>query len=254
MKAGYRIVTLFAVSSCLLRADMKLTIRTTPSAGPTHESTEYYKGHLIRRDFATGYQVVDFSTGRSFSVDSAKKEYYPFDGARLAMKQVVDPARKVFTETTCSATGEQRQFFGYTAYHYLTAKKFHDEVNGQPSGIRETHADAWIVDLPVPPHVQGIASPNANFLVTAGVAGGVMKVPEVHSTHSGPRPRGLVVRLHSEQYESEVVAFSQAPLDENLFEAPKGFREVASVALAAQPRSAGPWLRFCAWLDGLLGT
>ncbi len=113
--------------------------------------------------------------------------------------------------------------------------------------------------LPAPPHVQGIASPNADFFITAGVAGGVMKVPEVHSTHSGPLPHGLVVRLKSEQYESEVVAFSQAPLDESLFEVPKGFREVRRRVLQAPPASwsdqlALEWQRFRAWLDGLLGS
>jgi len=120
-------------------------------------TTEYYKGNLMRRDFGPGYQVVDFSTGRSFSVDLEKKEYYPFDGARMAMKRVIDPSHKIFIETTCSATGEQRQWFGYAAYRYLTTKKSHDEFNGQSSN-RETHLDTWVLDLPVPPYVQGTAS------------------------------------------------------------------------------------------------
>ncbi len=67
------------------------------------------------------------------------------------------------------------------------------------------------------------------------------------------------MRLKSEQYESEVIALSLAPLDESLFEVSKSFRAVASPAFEARPRSwsdqlAIEWLRFRAWLDGLLGS
>ena len=259
MTACYRVVILLAVSSFMLRADLTLKIRTIAVAGRTTEITEYYKGNLMRRDFGPGYQVVDFSTGRSFSVDLEKKEYYPFDGARMAMKRVIDPSHKIFIETTCSATGEQRQWFGYAAYRYLTTKKSHDEFNGQSSGNRETHLDTWVLDLPVPPYVQGIASPNANFVLGGGPSGGVMIVPDVKATHSGPLLHGLVVRLKSEQYESEVVALSLAPLDESLFEVSKSFREVTFPAFEARPRSwsdqlALEWLRFRTWLDGLFGS
>jgi hypothetical protein len=245
----------------MLHADLTLKIRTIAGEGQTTETTKYYKGNLMRRDFDSGYQVVDFSAGRSFSVDPEKKEYYPFDGAKMAMKRVIDPSHKIFVEVTCSATGEQRQWFGYSAYRYLTTTKSHDELNGQPSGDRETHLDAWVLELPVPPHVEGIASPNAYFVLglghSNGLGGGVMKVPDVKATHSGPMPHGLVVRLKSEHYESEVVALSVAPLDEGLFEVPKGFREVTSPAFQARPRSwsdqlAIEWLHFRAWLDKLL--
>jgi hypothetical protein len=92
-----------------------------------------------------------------------------------------------------------------------------------------------------------------------GAAAGVMKFLEVKATHSGPLPHGLVVRLKSEQYESEVVALSLAPLDENLFQVLKSFRAVTSPAFAARPRSWGDqlaieWLRFRVWLDSLLGS
>ncbi len=65
------------------------------------------------------------------------------------------------------------------------------------------------------------------------------------------------MRLKSEQYESEVVALSLAPLDQSLFEVSKSSRAVASPAFEARPRSwsdqlALGWLRFRAWLDSLL--
>ena len=255
MSACYRAVILLAVSSCMLRADLKLKIRTIAAEGRTTETTEYYKGNFMRRDFGPGYQVVDFSTGRSFSVDPEKKEYYPFDGAKMVPKRVIDPRHKIFIETSCSATGEQRQWFGYPAYHYLTTKRSHDELNGQSSVNRETHLDSWVLDFPVPPHVRGIDGQNMYSFVSAAT-GDVIKVPDVKATHSGPRPHGLVVRLKAEQYESEVVALSQASLDESLFEAPKSFREVTSPTFAARPLSwsdqlALEWLRFRAWFESL---
>jgi hypothetical protein len=247
-----------------LRADLTLKIRTIAGGGQTTEATEYYKGNLMRRDFGTGYQVVDFSSGRSFSVDLEKKEYYPFDGSKMAVKQVIDPSHKIFMEATCSATGEQRQWFGYAAYRYLITKKSHDEFNGRSTGNRETQLDTWVLDFPVPPHVQGIASGNANFFFgiepSYGVVDdGVMKVPAVKATHSGPLPRGLVVLLKSERYESEVVALSQAPLDESLFEVAKSFREVTAPTFEARPRSWSDeltieWLRFRAWFASLFGN
>ncbi len=258
MRICYLIVILLSMSSSVLHADLTLKIRTITGTGRTSESTEYYKGDLMRRDFASGYQVIDFSTGRSFSVDPKKEEYYPFDGARLAIKRVVDPSRKIFVETTCSATGEQRQLFGYVAYRYLTNKRSHDEFNGKSSETRETQLDTWVLDLAAPPHVRGIASPNVTFLAAVS-GGGVMNVPDVKATHVGPRPNGLIVQSKSEQYESEVVALSVAPLQESLFQVPTRFREVTSPALEVQPRSWSDqltieWLRFRAWLDSLLAS
>jgi hypothetical protein len=45
----------------------------------------------------------------------------------MAMKRVIDPSHKIFIEATCSATGEQRQWFGYAAHRYLTIKKSHED-------------------------------------------------------------------------------------------------------------------------------
>jgi hypothetical protein len=257
--ALYRLLLLLAIASSMLNADLTLKVRTTGSAGRTSEATEYYKGNLMRRDFGSGYQVVDFSTGRSFSVAPEKKEYYPFDGSKLATKQVVDTSHKIFIESICSATGEQRRWFGYTAHHYLITKKSHTEINGQPSESRETHSDAWILDSPVPPHVEGIASPNANFVLGGGPAAGIIKVPDLKVTHSGPSPHGLVAFLKTEQYESELIALSLASLEESLFEAPNGFREVKSPVYEAQPLSWGDklefaWLSLRAWIDSLFGS
>lgn len=135
----------------------------------------------------------------------------------------------------------------------MTTKKSHDEINGKSSEVRETKLDSWVLDFPVPPHVEGIASPNANFVIGFGPVGGVMKVPDVKATHVGAKPKGLVVWLKTDQYESEVVALSVAPLDQSLFDVPKGFGEIRSSAIEAPPQSwieqiAGEWLRF---LNGL---
>jgi|GEM_PF-3888227 len=62
-----------------------------------------------------------------------------------------------------------------------------------------------------------------------------MTVPDVKATYSGPQPHGLVVRLKSEQYESEVVTLSLASLDQSLFEVPKSFREVTPPRLCDSP-------------------
>ena len=241
----------------MLRADLTIQVRTmSGDAGRASETIEYYKGNLMRRDFGKGYQVIDFSTGRSFSVDSSKKEYYPFDGSKLAVKQVVDPSHKIFIEVTSSATGEQRQWLGYVARRCLTTKTSHEEFNGQPSAAHETHIDTWVIDFPVPPHVQGIGSPNANYFLAAGPTGGAMKIPDVKVTQRGPVPHGLVVWLKSDQYESEVLGLSLAPLDESLFEAPKGFSKATAPAFEVRPRSwseqiALEWLRFRVWLENV---
>ena len=256
MTVCYRVFILLAASLSLLRADLTINVRNTSDVGRASETTEYYKGNLMRRDFGDGYQVIDFSTGRSFSVDSSKREYYPFDGSKL-VKQVVDPSHNIFIEVTSSATGEQRQWFGYIARRYLTTKRSDDEFNGKSSGVRETHIDTWVLDLPLPPHVQGIASPNANYLLAGGLADGVMKIPAVQVTHHGDVPHGLVVWQKSDHYESEVIGLSLAPLEDSLFEAPKGFKEVTSPASEVRPRSwieqiALEWLHFRVWLENVL--
>ena len=257
MTACYRVLILLAISSSMLRADLTLKVRTIAGTGQASEATEYYKGNLMRRDFGTGYQVIDFSTGRGFTVDPAKREYYPFE--KQAIKRIVDPSHKIFIEATCSDTGEQREWFGYVARRYVTTKKSHDEFNGKSSGVSETQADTWVLDFPVPPHVEGIASPNGNFVISHGVAGGVMYVPDIKATHNGPRPHGLIVWLKSDQYESEIVALSVAPLDESLFDVPKGFGKVTPRAFEAPPLSwsdqiALEWRRFLVLLNGLFGS
>jgi hypothetical protein len=256
MTVCYRVLILLA-ASLSMRADLTIKVRTIGDAGSVTESTEYYKGDFMRRDFGDSYQVIDFSTGRSFSVDSSKKEFYPFVGSKLAVTRVVDPSHIISVEVTSSATGEQREWFGYVARRYVTTKRSNEEFNGKSSGVRETHTDSWVLDLPLPPHVQGIANPNASFFLAVGAAGGVMKVPDMKVTQRGPVPHGLVVWLKSDHYETEVVELSLAPLEESLFQAPKGFSEVTSPAFEARPRSwseqiALEWLRFRVWLENVL--
>jgi hypothetical protein len=65
------------------------------------------------------------------------------------------------------------------------------------------------------------------------------------------------VWLKSDQYESELVALSLAPLQESLFEAPKGFSVVTAPAFEVRSRSwseqiALEWLRFRAWVANVL--
>ncbi len=243
----------------MLRADLTLKVRTMGATGPSSETTEYYKGNLVRSDFGTSYQVIDFSTGRGFTVDPAKREYYPFDRSKQAMMQVVDPSHKIFIEATCSATGEQREWFGYAARRYVTTKRSHNEFNGKSSEVSETQADTWVLDFPAPPHVQGIASPNGIVFLSQVLAGGIMKVPDIKATHIGPRPHGLIVWLKTDQYESEIVALSVAQLDQSLFDVPKGFGEVIPRAFAAPPDSWSDqieleWRRLLVWLNGLFGS
>lgn len=204
---------------------MTIKIRTITDSGQANETTEYYKGDRMRRDFAGGYQVIDFSSGQSFSVDIAKREIYPFDGSKHAIKKVVNPAHRILVESPCSATGEERQWFGYVARRYLTIKKSREEWDGKVSRVRETRTDSWVIDLEVPPHIQGISAPSSNSFLSAGPRGEPMKVPDFKVTHSGPVPRGLVVWQRTNGYESEVVEFSLAPLEDTLFEAPEGFGE-----------------------------
>lgn len=249
MTACCRLLILSAITSSILPADLTIKVRTIAGNGQARETTEYYKENLMRRDFGPTYQLIDFSTGRSVTVDPAKKEYYPFDGSKASTARVVDPSQKFFIETTCFSTGEERAWFGYAAHRYVTTKKSHDEVNGKSSEVRETKLDSWILDFPVPPQVEGIASPNANFVIGVGLAGGIIKVPDVRATHVGAKPKGLVVWLKTDQYESEVVALSAAPLDQSLFDVPKGFGEIRSRAIEAPPQSwieqiVGVWLRF----------
>jgi len=107
MTTPFRVALFLAISSSILRADLTLKIRSTSGTHPPTEGTVSYQGDRMRRDFGPTYRVVDFSTGLSFTVDPAKREYFPFDGkATTRMKRVVDPASKLFNEMAYSDTGE----------------------------------------------------------------------------------------------------------------------------------------------------
>lgn len=73
MRACCRLLILLAITSSILPADLTIKVRTIAGNGQASETTEYYKDSLMRRDFGFTYQVIDFSTRRSVTVDPAKK-------------------------------------------------------------------------------------------------------------------------------------------------------------------------------------
>ncbi len=257
-----RVVMLLALSSSILHADLTLKVRTTSATHPTVERAVYYQGDHIRSEFGNTYQVHDFATpAHSFRVDSAKREYYPADESYARRKRVVDPARKLFNEMAYSDTGEQRQWFGYTAHRYLLSWKSRNEYNGKLLETHEGHTDFWVVDFPLPHHEQAITGGGMASFSMSGPDGTII-VPDVISTRSGPMPHGLIVQLKTKNYEAEIVSLSTAPLDASLFNPPPGFRKVPPPTYATYTirpltwtdQLTIEWLNFRAWLNSIFGS
>jgi hypothetical protein len=207
-----------------LRADLRINVKDTSASG-TATRVEYYKGSRWRNDSEHGYRIVDSLNKRAITVDPAKREYSVNSFTRT--EQITDPSQTVVIEVETRDTGERRQMFGHPARHFITIERRRTEYPDKPpSATREITTDGWYLDIPLP-------SPNHSRIGAVAVLTVFTidqhnrpTVPKIEITRRGPAPHGLPVWEKIGDNRSEVTEFSEAPLDQSLFDPPKGFRRV----------------------------
>ena len=209
-----------------LRADLRIKVKET-FARATATRVEYYKENLWRSESEQSgcYRIVGYANKHAITVDPAKREYSVNTFTRT--EETTDPYQTILIEVETRDTGEQRQMFGHPVHHYITTDRRRTEYPDKPpSETREIITDGWYLDVPLPfpnySHAGGIAV----FTALTIDQHGRHTVPKIKVTQNGPVPHGLPVWVQIGDNLSEVTEFSEAPLDQCLFEPPEGFRRV----------------------------
>jgi hypothetical protein len=238
-----------------LRADLQITLKET-FVGGTTTRVEYYKGNRWRSDSDPngGYWIVDSANKRTITVDPMKREYSVNTFTRA--EPTTDPSQTIVIEIETRDTGEQRQMFGHPVHHILQTERRRTEYPDKPSSeTREIMTDGWYMDVPVP-------FPNHSRIGAVFLTGFMIDqhrrqtVPKIKVTRNGPVPHGLPVWEKTGENLSEVTEFSQAPLDQSLFEPPEGFRRVVhpfpGARLSWSDQLLFCWQQLEDWLGSLL--
>ena len=238
-----------------LRADFRFRVKETFASG-TATRAEYYKENRWRSESEQSgdYRIVDSANKRTITVDPAKREYSVNTFTRT--EQTTDPSQTIVIEVETRDTGEQRQMFGHPVHHFITTERRRTEYPDKPpSETREIITDGWYLDVHLPfPNHSGIGGV-AVFTAFTIDQHGRHTVPKIKVTRDGPVPHGLPVWVQIGDNLSEVTEFSEAPLDQCLFEPPEGFRRVVhpfpGEQLSWNDQFLFRWQQLQGWLDSL---
>jgi hypothetical protein len=251
---------LFVLSlSAVVLADTKVTSRQT-SGGQTYDNTIYIKGKRQRSEMQNGQMIslTQCDLKRNVQIAPATKTYLiqPFGDATAGTAAtpgnspaagVQEPMKKggVITSTISTRdTGERKQMFGYTARHIMTTMAMESSPDACSQNNTKMEIDGWYIDAAfaldcdmtrayVPPQrpVAGGGCRDRYEQKTIGLAKKGFPVWEKMTMFG---PNGVT----SFSTINEVVDFSQATLDQSLFEIPEGYREVQDyAALYGMPTS-----------------
>jgi hypothetical protein len=159
-------------------------------------------------------------------------------------------------------TGERRQMFGHPVRHIITTERRKTEYTDKPSPeIQEIMTDGWYMELPVPCHLVShsrVATVNVLTVYSVNQRGrrpALPKAPKIKITRNGKAPDGLAVWEKTGNSLLEVTKFSEAALEESLFEAPAGFRRVVNPLpgerLSWNDQLLLHWQELLDWFDNL---
>lgn len=210
-----------------LRADLQFSVKDT-FAGGKATRVEYYSENRWRSDSEYGYRIVDSLNQRVLTVDPCKREYsVDTFNSFTRTEQITDPSQTIVIEVETLDTGERRQMFGHSARHFIAIDRRRTEYPDKPpSATREIRTDGWYLDIPLPfPNHSRYVGVAVSMVLTIDQHNR-QTVPKIEITRNGPAPRGLPVWEKTGDSLTEVTEFSDAPLDQSLFEPPKGFRLV----------------------------
>lgn len=216
----------------------------------------YYKENRWRTDSeqSSCSRIIDSTNKRGITIDLVKREYSI--NAFTHTDPTIDSSQTIVIEIETWDTGEHRQMFGHTAHHFITAERRHTEYTDRPpSEIREIITGGWYLDVPLP-------FPNHNRTGSVAVLTAYTidqhsrhTIPNIKVTRNGSAPRGLAVWEKTGDNLSEVTEFSEAPLDESLFDPPDGFRRVVhrfpGAELSWSDELLFHWQHFQDWLVSL---
>jgi hypothetical protein len=239
-------ITILAAALCgvNLSADTHQVIKTTVAGRETVVS-QYTQGGNSRTEFLSEegrHAMMIYNSERrvSYQLDVQSRKYVEQRGdliftlaLRIARPPRVRESGKivnVYYETF--DTGERKESFGSTAKH-LVIRERHVAEPGACESTFQTEKDGWYI-----PYDDQSASRGYVLMAFGG--------PECRDTvvkHGEQRPPGVAVLETDGAMTTEVLEYSNATLDRNLFEVPSGFEKVD--ALPGTPPVK--WSEHLAW-------
>jgi len=241
-------ITCLVAFSVVANADTKVKIRQT-QGGQTYENSTYIKGKRQRSE-SNGGQMVNLTQcdlRRNVMLMPAMQTYMiqPYDqpssttGASTVQSSrppLQQPAKKggVVTSTvTTRDTGERKQMFGYQARHIITTMMMESSPDACAKVNTKMEIDGWYIDAAFAldcdlgsnytPHRPNPTGDGCHDRYETKQAGAAKKGFAVWEKTTMFGPNGV----ESFSTTNEVVEFSQATLDQALFEIPEGYREVS---------------------------
>ena len=242
--------------ACLLtlagiaNADIKIKSRQT-TGGQTYENTSYIKGKRQRSETSGGQMIVvqQCDLRRNIQIMPMAKAYMiqPYDQPAAAATTNNPTAAPqpgetkkggVVTSTvTTKDTGERKQMFGYTARHIITTMEMKSSPDACSNANTKMEIDGWYIDAAFVldcdmsqayanyrPHASG-GCRDRYETKTIGTAKKGYPVWEKTTMFGANGAEGFTTL-------NEVLEFSQATLEQSLFEIPEGYREVQDFASA----------------------
>lgn len=239
--------------------DLRITTRRTMGSN-SFLTTEYYsgenlrsemqyasgeiKGHhraVIRQQEADGIQVYDLD------LDAHEFISYRTDAhgvARNVKPIAVKPSGKTFLINIDTVdTGERKEIFGQVARHLVTREKRIGGPDNCYAGNSESEMDGWYIDFDFLPQWRVPQKGSFTTLAVSVRRPGEDRCSDKIEVHrNGPNP-GFPLKLkttttselsgpdgtaktYTNVSEMEVIEFSRAPLNAELFQVPADFRKV----------------------------
>ena len=242
-------------------ADTKVKSRQTVG-GQTYENSIYIKGKRQRSENNGGQMITltQCDLRRNVTIMPQAQAYMiqPYDQPSAATTPNPHPSASattapvtkggVVTSTiTTRDTGERKQMFGYTARHLITTMVMDSTPDACSPVKNKMEIDGWYIDaafaldceMPMtyrPPRAPGGGGGCRDRYETKQIGTAKRGFPVWEKTTMfGPNGAESFTSLN------EVIEFSQAALDQSLFEIPEGYREVQDFAsLYAAPSPAMP--------------
>ena len=250
-KIVFTIFSLIFVSTTVANADTTVKIRQT-SGGQTYENSTYIKGKRQRSENNGGQMVTvtQCDLRRNIMIMPMTQTYMiqPYDqpsaaapttpAPHPAAAQPATPKKGgVVTSTvTTRDTGERKQMFGYQARHIITTMVMDSSPDACSPVKNKMEIDGWYIDAsfaldcdlgstyrPQRPNPTGDGCRDRYETKQIGTAKKGFPVWE-KTTMFGPNGGEGFSTLN------EVIEFSQATLEQSLFEIPEGYREVSDFA------------------------
>ena len=223
-------------------ADVKIKSKQTVS-GQSYENAVYIKGKRQRSESMGGMSIniMQCDLKRTIEIMPQAEAYTikPFNDADGATTETVINKKTTTTVTkggvitmtiTTKDTGERKQMFGYTARHIITTMETVSSPDACDPVNTKMETDGWYIDATFALSCQQDNYKNYTPPPTKSGCQNKMQTKQIGAPKTGFALREKMTMFDEHGKESfstsnEVVEFSNATLNDSLFDVPAGYKE-----------------------------